>query len=110
MEATTNRTSILKFHTIACHLYNISHVVNRQYPNFRSPKVTEETDNDCDMPEVTKQDDDTDIESFEREERRMEEEVEKVDTYPFPFLCLYFTLCFSCSVQTGNWWESLPLR
>lgn len=46
--------------------------------DFRSPKVAEETDNDCDMPEVNRQDDDTDIESFEREEKRMEEEAAKV--------------------------------
>lgn len=45
---------------------------------FRSPKVVEEPDNDCDMPEITRHDDDTDIESFEREEQRMEEEAAKV--------------------------------
>lgn len=47
----------------------------------RAPKSTEEVDIDCDMPEVQKRDDDTDLESFEREEKRMEEEAARVSTY-----------------------------
>ncbi|XP_018562676.1 Ca(2+)/calmodulin-responsive adenylate cyclase isoform X3 [Anoplophora glabripennis] len=43
-------------------------------PLDRGPRCTEETDIDCDMPEVPRHDDDTDIESFERDEKRMEEE------------------------------------
>ncbi|XP_064211255.1 Ca(2+)/calmodulin-responsive adenylate cyclase isoform X9 [Tribolium castaneum] len=43
-------------------------------PLVRAPKSAEEADVDCDMPEVHKRDDDTDLESFEREEQRMEEE------------------------------------
>ncbi|CAG9829765.1 unnamed protein product [Diabrotica balteata] len=47
-------------------------------PN-RCPRTAEEEDIDldCDMPEVNRQDYDTDLESFEREERRMEEEAAK---------------------------------
>ncbi|CAG9862342.1 unnamed protein product [Phyllotreta striolata] len=37
----------------------------------------EEADLDCDMPEIRRHDDDTDLESFEREERQMEEEAAK---------------------------------
>ncbi|XP_076265179.1 adenylate cyclase rutabaga isoform X5 [Rhynchophorus ferrugineus] len=43
-------------------------------PLDRTPKPAEEPDVDCDMLEVHKRDDDTDIESFERDEKRMEEE------------------------------------
>lgn len=45
---------------------------------FRSPKVAEEADNDCDMPEIVRKGDDTDIESFERDEKQMEEEAARV--------------------------------
>jgi len=41
-------------------------------------RTNEETDVDCDMPEVQPRDDDTDLESFEREEKRMEEEAAQV--------------------------------
>lgn len=44
----------------------------------KRPSKNEEADNDCDMPEVQMRDDDTDLESFEREERRMEEEAARV--------------------------------
>lgn len=44
----------------------------------RVPKSAQEVDIDCDMPEIFKRDDDTDIESFEREEKRMEEEAARV--------------------------------
>lgn len=45
----------------------------------RTPRpAVEEVDIDCDMPEVKKQDDDTDLESFERNEREMEEEAAHV--------------------------------
>ncbi|XP_030753255.1 Ca(2+)/calmodulin-responsive adenylate cyclase-like isoform X5 [Sitophilus oryzae] len=44
-------------------------------PLDRTPKSNEEPDVDCDMLEVQKRDDDTDVESFERDEKRMEEEV-----------------------------------
>lgn len=38
----------------------------------------DDIDLDCDMPEIRRLDEDTDLESFEREERRMEEEAAKV--------------------------------
>lgn len=41
-------------------------------------RTNEEIDVDCDMPEVQPRDDDTDLESFEREEKRMEEEAAQV--------------------------------
>lgn len=45
----------------------------------RTPRATvEEVDIDCDMLDVRKQDDDTDVESFERNEREMEEEAARV--------------------------------
>lgn len=44
-------------------------------------RTNEETDVDCDMPEVQPRDDDTDLESFEREEKRMEEEAAKVGLF-----------------------------
>lgn len=45
----------------------------------RTPRpAVEEVDIDCDMPEVKKQDDDTDLDSFERNEREMEEEAAHV--------------------------------
>ncbi|KAH1009575.1 hypothetical protein HUJ04_001908 [Dendroctonus ponderosae] len=45
-------------------------------PLDRAPRSTEEPDLDCDMPEARPHlaDDDTDLESFEREEKRLEEE------------------------------------
>ncbi|CAH1122560.1 unnamed protein product [Ceutorhynchus assimilis] len=46
-------------------------------PLDRAPRNAEEVDVDCDMPEVQARDDDTDLESFEREEKRMEEETAK---------------------------------
>ncbi|KYB25554.1 rutabaga [Tribolium castaneum] len=51
-----------------------SHKQPKVSPLDRAPKSAEEADVDCDMPEVHKRDDDTDLESFEREEQRMEEE------------------------------------
>ncbi|CAH1156233.1 unnamed protein product [Phaedon cochleariae] len=45
----------------------------RVSPLDRCPRTVEE-DNDCDMAEVPPREDDTDVESFERDEKRMEEE------------------------------------
>lgn len=47
---------------------------------LRRPSKNKEADNDCDMPEVQVGDDDTDLESFEREEQRMEEEAARVSS------------------------------
>ncbi|XP_057653494.1 Ca(2+)/calmodulin-responsive adenylate cyclase isoform X4 [Diorhabda carinulata] len=50
-------------------------------PLDRCPRTAEEEEDidlDCDMREIHRQDDDTDLESFEREERLMEEEAAKL--------------------------------
>lgn len=52
----------------------------------RYPRNTEE-DLDCDMAEIQIKDDDTDLESFERDEQQMEEEAAKVN-----FLIILFKL------------------
>ncbi|XP_066145642.1 adenylate cyclase type 1 isoform X2 [Euwallacea fornicatus] len=54
-----------------------SNKLARVSPLDRVPRNSEETDVDCDMLEVQARDDDTDLESFEREEKRMEEEAAK---------------------------------
>lgn len=50
--------------------------------------MVEDPDNDCEMPEMIRHDDDTDIESFEREEKRMEEEAAKVSLFEFGRKCV----------------------
>lgn len=45
---------------------------------LRQAKTEGDADNDCDMPEVQMRDEDTDLESFEKEEQRMEEEAARV--------------------------------
>ncbi|KAK9747495.1 Adenylate cyclase, conserved domain [Popillia japonica] len=51
------------------------HKLQKVSPLDRLPKADmENEDNDCDMPQVLGNDDDTDLESFERDEKRMEEE------------------------------------
>ncbi|XP_060529634.1 Ca(2+)/calmodulin-responsive adenylate cyclase-like isoform X1 [Cylas formicarius] len=45
--------------------------------SYRTPRPREEPDLDCDMPEIQKREEDTDLESFEQDERRMEEEAAK---------------------------------
>ncbi|KAI4461324.1 adenylate cyclase type 1 [Holotrichia oblita] len=51
------------------------HKLQKVSPLDRIPKADmENEDNDCDMPQVLGNDDDTDLESFERDEKRMEEE------------------------------------
>lgn len=49
-------------------------------PYFRAPKTDRDIDNDCDMPELPRDEDHSDLESFEREEQRMEEEAARVST------------------------------
>ncbi|KAJ8934999.1 hypothetical protein NQ314_013071 [Rhamnusium bicolor] len=72
----------------------------------RGPRSTEEPDVDCDMPEVQRHDDDTDdLESFEREEKRMEEEAahavdkELVNCYDYTKIQI---IQFSVSLQEAE--------
>lgn len=44
----------------------------------RALESTDEVDHDCDIPAIHRLDDDTDLESFEQEERRLEEEAARV--------------------------------
>lgn len=55
-------------HVIFVSLFNIG----------RCPRNKEE-DVDCDMAEIQLKDDDTDLDSFERDEQQMEEEAAKVN-------------------------------
>lgn len=55
---------------------------------YRVPRLGGDVDNDCDMHELPR-DDDTDLESFEREEQRMEEEAARVSEFNF---CAIHTL------------------
>ncbi|XP_018324756.1 Ca(2+)/calmodulin-responsive adenylate cyclase isoform X3 [Agrilus planipennis] len=56
-----------------------SHKQQKISPMDRSPKIEREPENDCDMLEYqyNRDDDDTDLESFERDERQIEEEIAK---------------------------------
>lgn len=70
----------------------------------RCPRTTEE-DVDCDMTEVQmSKDDDTDLESFEREEQRLEEEAAEVTFFHLfrYFIQVINVYCFFAIIATGK--------